>query len=49
MSVEKKRRSLGEKERDFDVFYIRRRRRRRKGHVCYEMRDSSLFIEVFYR
>jgi hypothetical protein len=26
-----------------------RRRRRRRRHVCYEMRDSSFFIGVFYQ
>jgi hypothetical protein len=54
---EKKRKEVVEerrerkKEREVRVFYIRERGKKERGrrHICYEMRDSSLFIGAFYR
>jgi len=35
-----------EKERNGHLCFLHKKKKRR---VCYEMRDSSLFIKVFYR
>jgi hypothetical protein len=38
------------KERDVGVFYIREREKKKKRrHVCCEMRDFSFLIKAFYR
>jgi hypothetical protein len=47
-SLKKTEKRKEEKERNVDVFYIRKGRRRKEGRCC-EMRDSRFFIRTFYR
>jgi len=49
LNVEEKRRSWGEKRRERKGCWCFLHKGKKKRPVCCEMRDSSLFIEVFYR